>query len=50
MMTNEPTRGDEVRAFLWLTAVVVPTAAVMLVGAYGLAVWVYQMFAGPPGA
>ena len=39
----------EVFAFLFLTAVVMPALAVATVGSYGLAVWVYQMIAGPPG-
>ena len=39
----------EVFAFLFLTAVLMPTLAVAFVGSYGLAVWVYQMAAGPPG-
>jgi periplasmic nitrate reductase NapE len=36
-------------AFLFLTGVVMPALAVATVGSYGLAVWVYQMVAGPPG-
>jgi nitrate reductase NapE len=39
----------EIFAFLFLTAVLMPAAAVATVGGYGLAVWVYQMLAGPPG-
>jgi nitrate reductase NapE len=39
----------EIFAFLFLTAVVMPVLAVGTVGSYGLAVWIYQMFAGPPG-
>ncbi|MCC8363733.1 periplasmic nitrate reductase, NapE protein [Lysobacter sp. A6] len=35
-------------AFLLLTAVVFPLATVMIVAGYGFAVWVWQMFAGPP--
>jgi periplasmic nitrate reductase NapE len=37
-------------AFLFLTAVMMPALAVAAVGSYGLAVWIYQMAAGPPGA
>ena len=36
-------------AFLFLTAVLMPALAVATVGSYGLAVWIYQMMAGPPG-
>ena len=39
----------EIFAFLFLTAVVMPVLAVGTVGSYGLAVWIYQMVAGPPG-
>lgn len=39
----------EIFAFLFLTAVVMPVLAVGTVGSYGFAVWIYQMFAGPPG-
>jgi nitrate reductase NapE len=42
-------RRMEVFAFLFLTAVLLPAFAVATVGSYGLAVWVYQMLAGPPG-
>jgi periplasmic nitrate reductase NapE len=34
---------------LFLTVVLLPALAVASVGAYGLAAWVYQMIAGPPG-
>jgi nitrate reductase NapE len=39
----------EIFAFLFLTAVMMPALAVAAVGSYGLAVWIYQMAAGPPG-
>ena len=42
-------RRMEIFAFLFLTAVVMPALAVATVGGYGLAVWIYQMAAGPPG-
>ncbi|TAI63386.1 periplasmic nitrate reductase, NapE protein [Bradyrhizobium sp. Leo170] len=42
-------RRMEIFAFLFLTAVVMPALAVATVGSYGLAVWIYQMIAGPPG-
>ena len=42
-------RRMEIFAFLFLTAVVIPALAVATVGGYGLAVWIYQMAAGPPG-
>ena len=39
----------EIFAFLFLTAVMMPALAVAAVGSYGLAVWIYQIAAGPPG-
>jgi periplasmic nitrate reductase NapE len=50
--TNERARRTrmEIFAFLFLTAVMMPALAVATVGSYGLAVWVYQMVAGPPGS
>jgi periplasmic nitrate reductase NapE len=42
-------RRMEILAFLFLTAVVMPALAVATVGSYGLAVWIYQIIAGPPG-
>ena len=49
-MRGRPRRKRlEIFAFLLLTAVVMPALAVATVGSYGLAVWVYQMIAGPPG-
>ncbi len=43
-------RTEELRTFLFLTVVMAPVLAVIGVGGYGFLVWVYQMFAGPPGA
>jgi periplasmic nitrate reductase NapE len=42
-------RRMEIFAFLFLTAVLMPALAVATVGSYGLAVWIYQTVAGPPG-
>jgi periplasmic nitrate reductase NapE len=42
-------RRMEIFAFLFLTAVMMPALAIASVGSYGLAVWIYQMIAGPPG-
>jgi nitrate reductase NapE len=42
-------RRMEIYAFLIVTAVLMPALAVATVGGYGLAVWIYQMIAGPPG-
>lgn len=42
-------RRMEIYAFLIVTAVLMPALAVATVGTYGLTVWVYQIFSGPPG-
>lgn len=41
-------KKSELRAFLFLTVVMAPALAGVIVATYGLAVWIYQMFAGPP--
>jgi nitrate reductase NapE len=43
------TRAAELRVFLFLTVVLAPALAVMLVGGLGFAIWMYQLVAGPPG-
>ena len=44
----EPTRLEESRMFAFLTVFLAPMLAFALVGSYGLIIWLYQMFAGPP--
>lgn len=44
----EHTKKGEWRAFLFLTVLLAPLLAVVLVGGYGLSIWVFQMLAGPP--
>lgn len=45
---NQPasTRGQELRAFFFLTLVMAPILAVMVVGGYGFFVWMYQLITG----
>ena len=43
-----PDKGRELKAFLFLTVVMVPALAGLIVATYGLAVWIYQMIMGPP--
>lgn len=43
-------RRGELFAFLFLTVILAPVLAVGIVGGYGFLVWIYQIFAGPPGA
>lgn len=53
-MTNEgvrtpmPEKKSELRAFLFLTVVMAPVVTGIVIATYGLAVWIYQMLAGPP--
>jgi len=47
---DEPvSSGDELRVFWLLLAVAAPLLTVAVVGGYGFVVWIFQMFAGPPG-
>jgi nitrate reductase NapE len=43
------TRQEEWRSFLFFTVVMAPALAAIFVGGYGFLIWIYQMFAGPPG-
>ncbi|MGR3781720.1 MAG: periplasmic nitrate reductase, NapE protein [Albimonas sp.] len=44
-----PSRRSELATFLFLAFVLVPGLSVAGVGGLGLAIWIYQMIAGPPG-
>ncbi|KAA0009793.1 periplasmic nitrate reductase, NapE protein [Billgrantia pellis] len=39
----------ELLVFLFLAGVLFPVLAVLVVAGYGFAVWIFQMFTGPPG-
>jgi nitrate reductase NapE len=41
-------KRQELIAFLFLTFVLAPLLAVIIVAGYGFLVWMYQMMAGPP--
>ena len=43
-------RKEEFRTWFFLTFVMAPVLAVAIVSAYGFAVWIYQLFVGPPGS
>lgn len=45
----EATKSSEWRTFLLTTFVIIPGAAVGFVGAFGFAIWMFQLIAGPPG-
>lgn len=46
--SEEDEKKSELKAFLFLTVVMAPVLAGVIIGAYGLAVWIYQIIAGPP--
>ncbi len=41
-------KTSELKAFAFLTVVMAPALAGFVIATYGLAVWIYQMFSGPP--
>jgi len=43
------TKAQELRSFLFLSVVMAPVLAVILVSGYGFVVWMSQLFTGPPG-
>jgi periplasmic nitrate reductase NapE len=43
-------RNAERRAVVFLTVVLAPVIAVLVVASYGFCVWIYQLIAGPPGS
>lgn len=49
MHANPDTRRNELLKFLFLAFVLIPVLSVGAVGAFGFAVWMYQLVAGPPG-
>lgn len=44
----EVEKRRELAVFLFLTLVLAPLLAVLIVAGYGFLVWMYQMIAGPP--
>ncbi len=44
------TRTQELRSFLFLSVVMAPVLAVVVVSGYGFLVWMLQLIAGPPGS
>lgn len=47
--TDTSEKRRELLTFLFLTVVLAPVLAVLIVGGYGFLVWIFQMIAGPPG-
>ena len=51
MEDGEPvSKAQELRSFLFLSVVMAPVLAVIVVGGYGFLVWMVQLIAGPPGS
>lgn len=46
---DSTTRSRELRVFLFLTVLLFPLLAVLIVASYGFAVWLWQIVMGPPG-
>jgi nitrate reductase NapE len=44
------TRRGERRVFLFIAVFLFPALSIILVGGYGLAIWLLQLMFGPPGA
>lgn len=42
------TKGEK-RLFWFLTLILAPLVSIAVVGGLGFAIWIFQMFAGPPG-
>ena len=42
-------KKQEFKVFLFLTVILAPVFAVLLVGGYGFLIWLYQIIVGPPG-
>ena len=50
MASGRSRRSSETLTFLFLTVFLAPFLAIAIVGGYGFAIWMYQIFAGPPGS
>ena len=42
-------KREEFRSWFFLTIVMAPVLAVLIVSGFGFLVWMYQLAAGPPG-
>jgi periplasmic nitrate reductase NapE len=49
MDDDSPTRAQELRSFLFLSVVMAPVLAGIIVAGYGFLVWMFQILTGPPG-
>lgn len=46
--TTDKGRRRELFGFLFLTVLLAPAVAVAVVAGYGMLIWTYQLFQGPP--
>ncbi len=46
--TSGQTRRSEISLFFFLTFILIPGLTIGIVGAYGFAIWIYQMLLGGP--
>lgn len=44
----ETQKKEELRSFLFLTAVMVPALSVIVVAGFGFVIWMSQLIMGPP--
>jgi periplasmic nitrate reductase NapE len=47
---DDQRKTEEFRTWLFLSLIMAPILSVFIVAGYGFLVWIYQMFAGPPGS
>jgi len=45
----QPTKSSELTAFFLTTFIFIPGITIGFVGAFGFAIWMFQLIAGPPG-
>jgi periplasmic nitrate reductase NapE len=50
MKVMQTEKRRELTVFLFLTLVLAPLLAVVIVAGYGFIVWMYQIIVGPPSA
>lgn len=47
---SQSEKREELAVFLFLAVLLAPILATLIVGGYGLMVWLYQIVTGPPSA
>jgi len=49
MERQSPTKNDERNSFLILAVFLAPILSVIIVGGFGMLIWIIQILIGPPG-